>query len=316
MRKTRAGLGQTFPSPRRASASAARIIRESSAMSVMTKLGIGPNGSRRHAGAPYEAGVASIAIRRDLADILAEILRFTEIAVDRSKPDIGDLIEGRQRLHDQFADHVAGNLGFARAFELAHQGIDDALDPLRLDRPFSQRDVDRAGELIAVERLTLPIFLDDGQLAQLNPLEGGEAGGAIRTEPAPPYPRPIVGRPRILDLGVIRAAERTTHLLLLLAPTSWGTLVSSFDAVRVNRKAIAQPSHLAAHPRFERGIATRDFRQPAQHFGDPFPDLAEFSRAEAAGSAGRRPEANAGSHRRLLRVERDAVLVAGHAGTL
>src|SRR5581483_3396297 len=61
------------------------------------------------------------------------------------------------------------------------------------------------------ERLALPIFLDDGQLAQLHPLEGREPGGAIRAEAPAPYRAAIVGRPRILYLRVIRAAERTTH---------------------------------------------------------------------------------------------------------
>ena len=42
----------------------------------------------------------SIVIRRDLTDEFAEILGFAEISVDRGKPDVGDLIEAGERLHD------------------------------------------------------------------------------------------------------------------------------------------------------------------------------------------------------------------------
>ena len=38
-------------------------------------------------------------------------LALRKFGVDRGKANIGDLIEGRQRLHDQSADHVAGDFG-------------------------------------------------------------------------------------------------------------------------------------------------------------------------------------------------------------
>src|SRR5579863_437906 len=78
----------------------------------------------------FDAGALSIAIGGDAPDKLAEILGLAEIAIDRGEADIGDLIEARQRLHHQFADHVAGDFRLARAFELTHQGIDHALDAL------------------------------------------------------------------------------------------------------------------------------------------------------------------------------------------
>ena len=70
--------------------------------------------SRRREGAP------SIVIRRDLADELSEVLGLAEIAIDRGKTDIGDLVEGGQASIYQFADHFAPDFSFARAFELAH----------------------------------------------------------------------------------------------------------------------------------------------------------------------------------------------------
>ena len=72
---------------------------------------------------------ASIVIRRNLADEFAEILGFAEISVDRGKPDVGDLIEAGERLHDQFANHRARDVARAPAFKLAHgeHGADDAM---------------------------------------------------------------------------------------------------------------------------------------------------------------------------------------------
>src|SRR5437660_10237709 len=110
------GFGQVVPRPRRARASAARIIARS--VEVLSR--------REVAG----AGPPSIVIRGDPPDKFAKILRLPEIAVDRGKADIGKLIKCRQRFHDQFADVLARNLGVARTFELAHQGIDDAFHPL------------------------------------------------------------------------------------------------------------------------------------------------------------------------------------------
>src|SRR6266513_347957 len=196
------GFGQVVPRPRRARASAARIIARS--VEVL---------SRREVAA---ARPPSIVIRGDPPDKFAEILRLPEIAVDRGEADIGNLIKCRQRFHDQFADVLARNLGVARTFELAHQGVDDSFHPLGFDRPLAQRDIDRARQLVALERLPLSVLLDDRQLAQLHPLKGREARGAIRAEAAATDRAAILSRARILDLGVVGAAERTAHFLLLV----------------------------------------------------------------------------------------------------
>src|SRR5258707_11531008 len=301
------GLGQTVPRPRRASASAACIM----ARSVEAFCGVSVADGRP----------PSIVIRRDPPDEFAEILGLAEIAVDRGKADIGDLVERRQRLHDQLADHVARDVGFARAFELAHQRIDDALDAVGLDRALAQRDVDRAGQLVAVERLALRVLLDDRQLTQLHSLEGREAGAATDAEPPAPDRAAILGRPRILDLGVIRGAERTAHFLLLIPRAALPrTVVSSSVRGRshgpVNRKSGAQRRDGAAHALLDRGIAAGVVRQAAQHVADPEPDLTELGDAKPARRRRGRAEAAAGRHRRLLRVERNAVLVAGDAGAL
>src|SRR5690242_21647781 len=56
----------------------------------------------------------------ELAEHGLEILGLAEIAIDRGEADIGDVVELAQMLHHDLADRLRGNLGFAAAFELAH----------------------------------------------------------------------------------------------------------------------------------------------------------------------------------------------------
>src|SRR5262249_42788104 len=147
MTQPTAGFGQTAPSPRRASASAARIASRSRRRSLAESVRV------------------STAICSDPSDEIPEILGLAEITVDRGEADIGDLIEARQCLHDEAPDHIARDIGLARALQLAHQRIDDPFYPLGLERALSQGDVDRSGEFVAVEWFAVSIFLNHGQLA-------------------------------------------------------------------------------------------------------------------------------------------------------
>src|SRR6516165_4378213 len=199
MTQPTAGLGQTIPSPRRAKASAAPIAFWS---------------KRWLADEPPGLRLSSVAIRGDPPDEIPEILGLAEIAVDRCETDVGDLIEACQRLHHEAADNVAGDIRLARTLQLPHQRIDDALDPFGFDGAFPQRDVDGASKLISVKRFALPVFLDNRQLAQLDTLEGREAGRTIRTEPPAPDSATIIRRPGVLYLSVIGPAKRTAHPLL------------------------------------------------------------------------------------------------------
>src|SRR5690349_4536837 len=84
------------------------------------------------------------------------------------------------------SDHLARDVGLARAFELTHDRVDDALDAVGLDRPFAQRGLHRARQLVAIEGLALAVLLDHGELAQLHALEGREARRAIGAETPSP----------------------------------------------------------------------------------------------------------------------------------
>src|SRR5215470_14512618 len=106
MTQPTAGFGQTEPSPRRASASAARMKRRSAGRLLGDAVG---------------TAVGSVAIRGDPPDKIAKILRLAEVTVHRSEPDVGDLVEARQRLHDETPDHIARYIRFARTLQLTHQ---------------------------------------------------------------------------------------------------------------------------------------------------------------------------------------------------
>ena len=71
---------------------------------------------------------------------------------------------------------------------------------------------DRALELGAVERLALAVLLDHGEVAQLDPLEGGEARAAALALPPPPDRRAVFRRAAVLHLAVFMRAERTAHV--------------------------------------------------------------------------------------------------------
>src|SRR6266849_882082 len=288
------GLGQTSPSPRRAKAIAARIW----ASSVST--------------------TGSIAVGVDPADELTEVLGLTEVPVDRCEADIGNLVEAGKRLHDEPPDDVAWYLALPRTLELTDHRIDDAFDLFRLDRALAQGDVDRTGQLVALEGFALPVLLDHRQLAELHALEGGEPGGAVRTETPSADGRAIIGRSRVLDLGVLKAAKRTAHRLLSpdthpLSVRSYGSRAS--PSISVDRKAGTQILHLATHARF-RIMCFGALRHRVENLDDERTHLAEFRLAEAARRRRRRAEADARGYRRLFRIEGNAVLVASDAGPL
>src|SRR3954463_4785892 len=114
-------------------------------------------------------------------------------------------------LHHDLADRLRGYFRLAAAFELAHDRGNHLLDPLRIDRPLAQTDLQRADQLVAVERHAAAVALDHGEFAQLHPLEGGEAEIAGDADPPPPDHGGILGGARILHLRIETVAAGTAH---------------------------------------------------------------------------------------------------------
>src|SRR5262249_3418838 len=141
----------------------------------------------------------------------AEILRLAEIAVDRGKSHIGNVIEFAQMLHDDLANGFRGNLALALALELADDLRNHLLDPLRLDGALAQRNRHGAHQLVAVERDPPAGALDDGQFAQLHALERRETEIAGQTDTTATDHGRIFGWSGILHLRIETSATRATH---------------------------------------------------------------------------------------------------------
>src|SRR5262249_33333391 len=187
--------------------------------------------------------------------------------------------------------------------------VDNAPDALGAARPLAAGPLDRARKLVAVEGDSLAVLLHHREFAQLHALEGGEARAAGRAVAPPADRRVVVGRSRVLHLGVLVTAEWTAHLL--------PRFVSCASSVAVDGKAGAQSMDLGAHLGLDLGIAVGPVLGNAvQHIGDQMADLAELRHAEAARRAGRRAQPHARGDGVLLGIARDAVLVDGDAGAI
>ena len=121
-------------------------------------------------------GVSNCPSRRPPGNF-REIAGLAEVLVDGCEADVGDMIERPEAVHHRLADFVRLDL-VAAGFELALDRADQPVDALGRDVALAAGDGDRALELAAVERLALAILFDHGELAQLDPLERGEARAA------------------------------------------------------------------------------------------------------------------------------------------
>src|SRR5918996_588787 len=200
-----AGFGQTEPRPRsaRRSAMAMKCRSQSRSRSLGGDVGIRALG-----------GLLALALLQARDEAL-EVLDARKVAIDRGEAHVRDLIELGQPAHGELAQALCLDLRLAADLDLAHDTVDEALDPLLLDAALAGGDHDRALQLVAVERHAAAVALDHDQLAQLDPLEGGEPRAAGIALPAPPHRAAILYRARVLDLIVIRATERTAHRTLV-----------------------------------------------------------------------------------------------------
>src|SRR3979409_749603 len=116
--------------------------------------------------------------------------------------------------HHGLADGLGGDLVLAQALQVAHDLGDGLLHPVGIDIALAQRDLDRARELVAVERDAPAVALDHPDLAELHALTGGEAEAASKAQAAPADRGRILGRTRVLHLGIETIAARTAHARL------------------------------------------------------------------------------------------------------
>src|SRR6202043_178990 len=143
-------------------------------------------------------GQPRVVVAGKLAEHGFKVFRLAKIAIDRGEADIGDVVELAQMLHHDLADRLRRNLRLPAALKLTHDGGNHLLDPLRIYRALAQGYLQRAHQLVAIERHPAAVALDDRELAQLHPLEGGETEIAGDAHPPPADHGRIFGRTRVL----------------------------------------------------------------------------------------------------------------------
>ena len=115
-----------------------------------------------------------------LFDEIGEILDFLEVAIDRGVAHVGHGIEVTQPVHDKLADRFRGDIRLAAAFKPAHDAGDHLVEPVAIYGPLLGGQIDRLGQLRAVELFALAVGFDDVKITQLHTLEGGEPRPAPR----------------------------------------------------------------------------------------------------------------------------------------
>ena len=124
-------------------------------------------------------------------------------------------------------------------------------------------------QLVTIKAFAPILALDDGELAQLNALKGGEARGAAFALTAPTDRGSVLGGPAVLYLAAVMGTERAAHR----SPLKFG----------VDRKAIAERFDTRAHFGFDGWIAIFALvAQAIKDIGDHIGDLAEFGGAKTA----------------------------------
>src|SRR5215213_7752208 len=197
------------------------------------------------------------------------------------------MVERLEPRHHRFADAGAGDF-VALRFQAALNSGDQLVDLVGGDVALAGRMADRAGKLVAVERLALAVLLDDGEVAQLHPFERGETLAAGVALPAPTDRGSVLARPAVLNLAVLVRAERAAHLLSL-----------------VDREARAQLADLLVHRALDFAVVVDAVgREAVEDVGDHVADGAELGLAEATSRARGRADPDSAGLDRRQRVER------------
>lgn len=238
---------------------------------------------------------------RDAPGKVFEITGVREILVDRRKPDVGNVIEALQRIHDHFANACGRNLAFTKGFQLSLDAGNQTLDPGRVHRAFSTRDCDGALELFPLESLLASLGLENGQFPQLHALKGCKARAARFALPTSADRAIVLGWTAVLDLRFRVGTERAAQVL----------------KPRIDWKARAQGANALAHIVLD--LCIPGFAVPGQtiqHIGDHVSDFPKLDGAKSARGAGGRTNPDSRCLDRGKRVVWYSILVTGDAGPL
>src|SRR5262249_42770779 len=149
-----------------------------------------------------------------------EITHVLELAVDRSKPNVGHLVEILEVLHYGFAQCRRGNFAPVPGVDFGLDTADDGIDLLVAHRALVAGAEQAATQFLAIELLARLVLLDYLERRFLDLLDGERAALAGAADAPPPDGEAAAGRARVDDLEVAFVAERTFHGARILNPKS------------------------------------------------------------------------------------------------
>src|SRR3954471_3454439 len=195
---------------------------------------------------------------------LGEVAGVAEVLVDACEAYVGDMIERFEAGHDGFTD--LGRTDFvAECLHLPLHATDQTIDPRGIDVALAAGMSDRPGQLVAIERLALAVFLDHCEVAQLDSLECGEARTARLALAAAANCGAVLAWPAVLNLAVFVRAEWAAHSLAL-----------------IDREARAKLAHALVHVALDASVVVGPvLGEAVQNVGDHVGDVPELMLAEA-----------------------------------
>src|SRR6266568_4430862 len=180
-----------------------------------------------------------------LFDLPLDLLQVHELAIHRGEPDVGDLVEVAQAIHDHLADLLAGDLHPPGPAKLGFDVIDDGAQALRRYVALFGGFLQAVEELDRIEVLTPAILLGDEEGHGFDALVRGEALPALQAF-APAADRlPDLRVAGVDHLQVVVTAVRATQRKLLC------------DYIRFRRKAGMLMSPSSSRPNSGRSIVRR-----------------------------------------------------------
>ena len=143
--------------------------------------------------------------------LVAEGIKVLEIAIDRCEPDIRDLIEFPQFLHDLPADLLGQDFTVTAVGDFPLQPIQGRGHDLTVHGPLFQRAVDTPSEFPLIEAFPTSVGLDDLGHLQHRLLHGGEPLSALLTLPASAHGIAAVTEPGVDNPGIGSGAIGAAH---------------------------------------------------------------------------------------------------------
>ena len=143
--------------------------------------------------------------------LLDKIRNIIELPIDRGEADVSDLVKVLQMLHDDLTDLLGGHLGLRAVADLMLDLRDEICDLLHRDVALITGAYDPRQQLVAAERLTAAITLDDHEWQALHHLVRRKPSPALSALAAAADGHPLLCRTGINDTAVRFFAKRASH---------------------------------------------------------------------------------------------------------